>query len=77
MNKEKNMKTQKELVLNYLKKYKKINPIVAFSKCGTMRLSAIIFNLKKDGWNIDSERKEINTRFGRTSISQYILRGAK
>lgn len=71
------MKTQKDIVLNYLKRYKKINPVTAFTKCGTMRLSAIIFNLKKDGWNIDSERKEVRTQFGTTSISQYILRGIK
>lgn len=71
------MKTQKDLVLNYLKKYGKINPITAFSKCGTMRLSAIIFNLKEDGWKIESERKTIRTRFGTTSISQYTLKGAR
>lgn len=71
------MKTQKDLVLSYLKKHKRINPIDAFSKCGTMRLSAIIFNLKEDGWKIDSERKTIRTRFGTTSISQYTLRGTQ
>ena len=71
------MKTQKDLVLNYLKKYKKNNPIVAFRKCGTMRLSAIIFELKKDGWKIESERKDVETRFGKTSIAQYVLKGAR
>ena len=47
-----------ENVEKYLREYKSITPSEAHSLCGTMRLSAIIFNLKnKKGMNIITKRE--------------------
>ena len=46
-------KTQKERVIEYLKKYNNIDPVGAFNM-GILRLSAIIKNLRDDGWNINT-----------------------
>lgn len=47
-------KTQKEIVIEYLKKNKHINPIQAFDMY-ILRLSAIIYELRDDGWNIETK----------------------
>ena len=39
--------TKEEKVIAYLKKYGKITAMDALKDCGSMRLSAVIFNLKK------------------------------
>ena len=47
--------SQKNLVLNHLKNDNSITPLEALNKFGAFRLSAIIFDLKKDGYDIDTE----------------------
>ena len=47
--------SQKSLVLNHLKNDNGITPLEALNKFGAFRLSAIIFDLKKDGYDIDTE----------------------
>ena len=47
--------SQKNLVLNHLKNDNGITPIEALKLFGAFRLSAIIFDLRKDGYNIDTE----------------------
>ena len=47
--------SQKNLVLNHLKNDNGITPLEALNKFGAFRLSAIIFDLKKDGYDIDTE----------------------
>lgn len=47
-------KSQKEIVIDYLKTNKHINPVEAFNM-NMLRLSAIIYDLKADGWNIDGD----------------------
>ena len=39
--------TKKEMVLEHLKKYKTITPKEAYFEYGSMRLGAIIFDLRK------------------------------
>lgn len=68
------MKTQKEEVLEYLKNNKKITILEAIYGLGVTRLSAIIYNLKKDGYNIETQMKLIKAKNGRkTSVAEYIL----
>ena len=68
------MKTQKEEVLEYLKNNKKITILEAIYQLGVTRLSAIIYNLKKDGYNIETQTKLIKAKNGRkTSVAEYIL----
>lgn len=68
-------KTQHSEVLNYLQKNKKgLTSMEAFDKFGATRLSAIIFNLRKDGYNIIAEEKKVKTRYGlTTSVANYKL----
>ena len=47
--------SQKNLVLNHLKNDNGITPIESLKLFGAFRLSAIIFDLRKDGYNIDTE----------------------
>ena len=44
--------TQNEQILDYLKSGKSITPLEALEKFGCFRLSARIFNLREDGYNI-------------------------
>lgn len=66
--------TQTSEVLEYLKKYKKISSWTAIEKFGATRLSDIIYRLKKRGYVITAERKNVTTRLGRkTTIVVYTL----
>ena len=68
------MKTQKEEVLEYLKNNKKITILEAIYQLGITRLSAIIYSLKKEGYNINTQMKLIKAKNGRkTSVAEYIL----
>lgn len=68
------MKTQKEEVLEYLKNNKKITILEAIYQLGITRLSAVIYNLKKEGYNIDTQMKLVKAKNGRkTSVAEYIL----
>ena len=44
--------TKKQKVLEHLLKGSTLSPLEAFNRYKTMRLSAIIFDLKKDGYPI-------------------------
>jgi hypothetical protein len=44
--------TQNQLILNYLKKGNSITSLEALQKFNCFRLSARIFNLREDGFNI-------------------------
>jgi hypothetical protein len=48
---------QKQQVLNYLNKYKKITSITAIGMFGITRLSAVIYSLRALGHTITSNRK--------------------
>lgn len=61
------MKTQEEKVLEYIRRYGKITTLDAFKDLGITRLSAKIFNLKRQGHNITGEFRTEKNRFG-----QYI-----
>ena len=60
--------TQTEWVLNKLLVGKSLTPIDALNGCGCFRLAAIVFDLKKAGWNIEtlSEKNLLtNKRYAR------------
>ncbi|QDP48011.1 MAG: hypothetical protein Tp1124DCM108671_46 [Prokaryotic dsDNA virus sp.] len=66
------VKTQSDAVLWHLKNYKSITSWEAIKEYGATRLSAIIFNHRKEGYFIDSTPIERETRFGRkTKIAKY------
>lgn len=65
--------TKQEKVLSHLKANKSITPLEALKKYGTFRLSALIFNLKKEGWNIDSKRTNVGSKKEPVYVAQYSL----
>lgn len=48
--------SQKRFVLNHLRRYGFINPMVALREYGVFRLSARIADLRDEGYNISMER---------------------
>ena len=65
---------QKEKVMRHLNNYGSITPLDAFRDYGIMRLAAVIFNLKEDGKNIESEMISSSNRFGeKVNFSEYKL----
>jgi len=63
-------------VLDYLKTHKKgITSMQAFDLFGATRLSAIIFNLRKD-YDIESIKCEGKNRYGtKVFFDRYVLKG--
>tara|TARA_Y100001973_G_C5208440_1_gene343453 strand:- start:9014 stop:9289 length:276 start_codon:yes stop_codon:yes gene_type:complete len=72
--------THKTRLLDYLKNYGSITSLEAIRDLGNTRLSATIFTLKKDGYNIDSDMVKVPTRFKKpngdsvfTEVARYSL----
>lgn len=67
-------KTHKERTLDYINKFGSISSLEAFKDLGNTRLSATIFNLRKDGYNIKSKTETSLNRFGeKTTYFRYYL----
>lgn len=73
------MKSQHELVLNYLKKHKNgMTALDAHNIFGIMQMPKRIFILKKQGWKIKSVPESGKNRFGATvHYCRYFLEEAK
>lgn len=66
------MVSQKSMVLDYMEEFGSITPIDAFRDLGITRLSAIVFNLKEEGHDIDKVIETGKNRFGnRTRYARY------
>tara|TARA_B100000965_G_C19210814_1_gene591526 strand:- start:142 stop:420 length:279 start_codon:yes stop_codon:yes gene_type:complete len=66
------IKTQKDAILWHLKNYGNITSWEAIKEYGATRLSGIIFDLKAEGYPIETNLIDMKTRFGRTtSIARY------
>ena len=70
-----NKKTNKtEEVLKHLQEHGSITSIEAIEKYGATRLSAIIFKLRKKGYNIDTITILFTDRYGtKSNFGKYIL----
>ena len=72
MSKKKINKTQ--LVLKHLQQYGCITSLEAIDKYGATRLSSIIYNLRKRGYNIITESLPFVDRYGtKSNYGKYIL----
>ena len=60
------MKDQANLLLGYLQTYKTITSAEAFSELGISRLSARIFDLREEGYDISLSMKSGRNRYGKT-----------
>jgi len=70
--------TQEERTLEYMQKFGGITSKDAFNDLGITRLSAKIFNLKKQGYVIVDEMKQSKNRFGEiTHFKKYMLADEK
>ena len=67
--------THKERVLDYLHQNGSITSLDAFREIGCTRLSAVIFNLKEDGYEFSTEFETKKNRWGdKVSFARYTLK---
>ena len=67
--------TQEKEVLDYLRKIGSITSWEAIVEFGATRLSAIIYNLRKKGYNIETNNVIVKNRYGNaTVIAKYVLK---
>lgn len=64
-------KSQYDVVLEHLKSGKELSQLEATQKYGILRLGAIIFNLRKDGYSISTKIEHTPNRYG--NISNYAI----
>lgn len=67
-------KSQKQKVISYIRKHGSITSVEAFKTLGVTRLSAIVFYLKEDGFEIDSVTEVGNNG---THWSKYFENGRR
>ena len=68
--------TQKKIILEHLLANEALTPADAFRLTGSTRLSARIYDLRHDGYVINTEMITVRNRFGRTAtVAQYRLIG--
>ena len=65
-------KSQKQNVLEYLEIGNKITPLEALYQFGSFRLSAIIFDLRQEGFNIITHNKTVD---GKTFAEYELVKG--
>jgi len=65
-------KSQKENILEYLEIGNKITPLEALYQFGSFRLSAIIFDLRQEGFNIITHNKKVD---GKTFAEYELVKG--
>lgn len=69
--------TKTQAVLDWLKTHASISSMEAIQNFGATRLSAIIFNLKRKGYNIETVMCDGRDRFGRhVRFARYYLRNS-
>lgn len=66
-----NKMSQSKVILKHLESGKEITQLEATQKYGILRLGAIIFNLRKDGYRIMSRREHNPNRYG--NVSNYAI----
>lgn len=67
---------QETAVIEYMREKGSITSWEACEELGVTRLSAVIFNLKRAGYNIRSERQAVRNRYGHVApITRYHIEG--
>lgn len=66
---------QKKRVLDYINEFGSISSLEAFRDLGVTRLSAVIFNLKEDGYEFDTKTERCVNRYGeKVGYARYSLK---
>jgi hypothetical protein len=69
-------KSQTEDILRFMREEGSITSKDAIKEFGATRLSAIIFSLRKRGYDIDTRMEVGENRYGKTSeYARYVLNG--
>ena len=63
--------TQQDAVLQYIKDHGEITQNDAYFNLGITRLADVVYKLKKKGVKIESVKREVGTRYGKTEIAVY------
>lgn len=56
--------TQKQRVAEYIRDFGSISSLEAFRDLGVTRLSAVIFDLKADGYEFETKTEKVRNRYG-------------
>jgi hypothetical protein len=68
--------SQRERVLDHFKSGKTITSLEAYNELGITQLATRIFELKQEGYPIQSNRITVTNRFGEEcGVSEYYLAG--
>lgn len=66
---------QKQRVLDYIEEFGSISSLEAFKELGVTRLSDVIFRLKKDGYEFDTDTEYFRNRYDEpTHFARYSLK---
>lgn len=72
------MRGQRGAILEHLKSESSITSMEAFQKYGATRLSAIIFEFRKLGYDIETQELLTKNRYGETTrYGKYVYKGGK
>ena len=64
--------SQKQRVIKYIKDFGSITTFQAYSDLGVTRLSAVMYNIKKDGIKVKTETGKAKNRYGdSTCFARY------
>lgn len=69
--------SQSSDLLNYLQTHNKVTQYDTLSALGIMRLSARVFDLRKAGYEIRTDKVKVPTRAGSTTVAGYTLVSAE
>jgi len=65
--------TQKERVLWYLRTHGELTPKTAENELGIGRLAARIYDLRQEGYPIETDKREVENQFGSSTVAFYSL----
>ena len=66
--------TQKDRLITFLKTHRRINPLQSWQILGIYRLSAVILELRKEGYNIITIKTEVKNQFNEAChVATYVL----
>ena len=67
--------TQQEALLRYIEDCGSITSFEAFQELGITRLASVVYNLKKKGYDFDTEDITVKNRYGQhVTFARYRLR---
>jgi len=66
--------TQKQRILNHLLTGKTLTPIQALNKYNSLRLAAVVFELKRNGYKVQTELINVGTKKQSKLVAKYSIK---